>query len=89
MSRAPSFSPAFPPTYPSLCAFSYHGWLVVLVLMVVVLVLVVLGVVVVVVVVVVVGFVGFACLPSGSFGLRLVCVGSLVFVRVGRGLGCS
>ena len=59
----------------------------VLVLMVVVLVLAVL--VVVVVVVVVVGFVGFACLPSGSFGLRLVCVGSLVFVRVGRGLGCS
>ena len=54
-----------------------------LVLMVVVLVLAVL----VVVVVVVVGFVDFVCLPSGSFGLRLVCVGSLVFARVGRGLG--
>ena len=52
-------------------------------------VVLVLAVLVVVVVVVVVGFVGFACLPSGSFGLRLVCVGSLVFVRVGRGLGCS
>ena len=41
------------------------------------------------VVVVVVGFVGFICLTSGSFGLRLVCVGSLAFARVGRGLGCG
>ena len=49
--------------------------------------MVVLVLAVLVVVVVVVGFVGFVCLPSGSFGLRLVCVGSLVFARVRRGLG--
>ena len=41
------------------------------------------------VVVIVIGFIGFVCLTSGSFGLRLVCIGSLAFVRVGRGLGCG